>query len=593
MTYIDYAKAFDSVPHDWLLKVMEIYKVCPKIRETLKSMMSSWKTRLYANNENVGEIDIKRGIFQGDSLSPLWFCLALGPLSTMLNLSTIGYKITKNGKKINHMLFMDDLKLYSDSPEKLKSLINTVKIFSKDINMTFGLDKCAYISVKNGKIDKQDEPFEEIAELEEGAVYKYLGIQQNSKIDHTQIKKEFTQKYKKRLTKICNTKLTGGRMVEALNCWAIPVLTYSFGVVKWSDTDLEALDRLTRVTMTKFRSLHPNSSATRLYLPRKEGGRGLLNLEKMCKAQVQNMRIALKSSNDELMKAVVEADERYTPLDLAHTSMDNQIRSTRDNVEEWKSKELHGRFPKMLEEAYVDKKGTLQFLLKGQLYPETEGFVCAIQDRVIRTRNYEKHIMKMNVDDRCRKCGRVGETIEHIVSGCTVLANTAYLGRHNQLAKLIHQQLAMKYGILGRDTPPYYKYDPAPVLETPSTVVYWDRPLNTDRTVDHNRPDIVVINKHEKTAFIIDIAVPLTNNIRSTEVEKIRKYEDLAIQIKDIWKLQSVKTYPFVISAEGVLSKNFIKNLEKLELPVWIHKTAQKLILLQTCHIARKFLNDI
>jgi hypothetical protein len=74
---------------------------------------------------------------------------------------------------------MDDLKLYSDSPEKLKSLINTVKIFSKDINMTFWQDKCAYISVKNGKIDKQDEPFEEIAELEEGAVYKYLGIQQN------------------------------------------------------------------------------------------------------------------------------------------------------------------------------------------------------------------------------------------------------------------------------------------------------------------------------------------------------------------------------------------------------------------------------
>ena len=54
----------------------------------------------------------------------------------------------------------------------------------------------------------------------------------------------------------------------------------------------------------------------------------------------------------------------------------------------------------------------------------------------------------------------------------SALAETAYLGRHNQLAKLVHQQLGIKQGPLDtKDTPPYYKYCPAPVLENSNNPV--------------------------------------------------------------------------------------------------------------------------
>ena len=56
---------------------------------------------------------------------------------------------------------------------------------------------------------------------------------------------------------------------------------------------------------------------------------------------------------------------------------------------------MHGRFPALLNEEKIDKAASLTWLINGQLYPETEGFVTAIQDRVIRTRNYEKHIPKL------------------------------------------------------------------------------------------------------------------------------------------------------------------------------------------------------
>jgi hypothetical protein len=58
--------------------------------------------------------------------------------------------------------------------------------------------------------------------------------------------------------------------------------------------------------------------------------------------------------------------------------------------------------------------------------------------------------------DRCRKC-EVGEKIEQIIDGCSEFA---YLGRHNQLAKIIHQQTAKKYKLLDRNIPPYCRYKP-------------------------------------------------------------------------------------------------------------------------------------
>ena len=57
---------------------------------------------------------------------------------------------------INHLLFMNDLKLYSKSEKTLDFLIQTVRIFSEDIGMQFGIDKCAMLVVKRGKTVKSD-----------------------------------------------------------------------------------------------------------------------------------------------------------------------------------------------------------------------------------------------------------------------------------------------------------------------------------------------------------------------------------------------------------------------------------------------------
>ena len=84
--------------------------------------VEKWKLMLCSGNSELGEVEIKRGIFQRDSLSPLVFVLALIPLCLILRKAKkAAYEFSESKEKINHLLFMDDLKLYSRSEKGLES----------------------------------------------------------------------------------------------------------------------------------------------------------------------------------------------------------------------------------------------------------------------------------------------------------------------------------------------------------------------------------------------------------------------------------------------------------------------------------------
>ena len=84
--------------------------------------------------------------------------MALNPLSTELNRTGYGYWVstghgrTAKRQLISHPLYMDDLKLYGRNPDQLDGLLHTVRTFSDDIRMKFGLEKCAVAHFINGKL---------------------------------------------------------------------------------------------------------------------------------------------------------------------------------------------------------------------------------------------------------------------------------------------------------------------------------------------------------------------------------------------------------------------------------------------------------
>jgi hypothetical protein len=189
-----------------------------------------------------------------------------------------------------------------------------------------------------------------------------------------------------------------------------------------------------------------------------------------------------------------------------------------------------------------------------------------------------------SIIDKCKICGTEGETIEHIISSCTVLVQSEYKKRHDIFAKIIHMNLAVKFNLL-KNTQPHYSYTPESCLENDNYKLYFDRTVLTDIHIKHNRPDIIILNKQQKQAYLLDIAVPNSHNITQTCNSKINKYLELSVAMRNLSIL------PLVISATGIVPQSLFKNLKILDLGNTLVVEIQKGILLYSCHIVRKFLN--
>ena len=74
----------------------------------------------------------------------------------VLRQTKTSYKLKNRGKKINHLLFMDDLKLFAKNEDQIDNLVNAVRVFSEDIKMEFGLPKCGVLIMKRGKVVKSE-----------------------------------------------------------------------------------------------------------------------------------------------------------------------------------------------------------------------------------------------------------------------------------------------------------------------------------------------------------------------------------------------------------------------------------------------------
>jgi hypothetical protein len=325
------------------------------------------------------------------------------------------------------------------------------------------------------------------------------------------------------------------------------LLTYSFGVIKWSKTNLQNINIQTRVLFTKFCKHHPKSAIERFNLPRENGGRGFSNLEILQHNQIASLKnyFLNRARDNTFFNALVSADKGYTPLNLSDNIISDIVEpNIPDTIANIKQKSLHGRYFKELEQPEINIQASHAWLKKSNIHPETEGFIFAIQDRVINTRNYKKHICGLqSIIDKCRICGTEGETIEHIISSCTVLAQSEYKKRHDIFAKIIHMNLAVKFNLL-KDIKPHYIYKPESCLENDNYKLYFNRTVL-----------------------------------------------ELSVAMRNLWCLEKNSILPFIISATGIVPQSLFKNLKILELENTLVVQIQKGILLYSCHIVRKFVN--
>jgi hypothetical protein len=154
--------------------------------------------------------------------------------------------------------------------------------------------------------------------MKEGDIYKYLGHMQTKQTKHAQMKQQLGSEYLQCSKSTLKTKLSGKNTIKAINTYAIPVITFRFGIVKWTPTNLENLQIRARALLTGYRIHRPRAAKDRLTLPRHIGGRGMADTTRLHDKQVKLLQAYFlnKQTSSPLHAAVVKADNKYTSLDL-------------------------------------------------------------------------------------------------------------------------------------------------------------------------------------------------------------------------------------------------------------------------------------
>ena len=250
-----------------------------------------------------------------------------------------------------------DLQLYGKNSDQLDELLHTVRTFSDDIQMKFGLDKCAVSHFFNGRLSEHNSGVtvgksNTINCLEPGQVYKYLGVDDSNGIQQRTMRERLRREYFRRVKLVLQTELYGRNNIPAINGFALPVLNYGFGVIHWECTDLQQLDRRTRKLVSMHGVHHPAADVDRLYAPCSDGDRGLQQIESTYQSCIARLNCYLADSSDRFMQTIRECDSGKSSHSIKRMACRFTSQLRRSLASDEKSQKLHRKTSISVEDGF-------------------------------------------------------------------------------------------------------------------------------------------------------------------------------------------------------------------------------------------------
>ena len=135
--------------------------------------------------------------------------------------------------------------------------------------------------------------------------------------------------------------------------------------------------------------------------------------------------------------------------------------------------------------------------------------------------------------------------------------------RHNKAAAYLHWNICQDHDIEVTDK--WYEHKPESMTKSKDSkiTIMWDMPVNTDRTITANRPDIIIKDSVNSTCKLIDMSIPSDRNIALKEMEKKSKYKDPELEIQRMWQMKS-EVIPVVVGALGTIKKGMVENIKRV-----------------------------
>ena len=180
------------------------------------------------------------------------------------------------------------------------------------------------------------------------------------------------------------------------------------------------------------KALDPRDDVERLYVSRKQGGRGLASIGDTVDASIQRLEDYIGKNERGLITAMRNGTDN---------TINEKMTTTRKQKGE--GNQLYGRFKRLINN--TSHQNTWTWLRKENLKRETESLLIAAQDNAMRTNHIKARIDETQQNSKCKLCGDKDKMINHIVSECSKLAQKEYKARNDFVGKLIHWQMCRKF----------------------------------------------------------------------------------------------------------------------------------------------------
>lgn len=536
---LDVSKAFDSVAHPAILDTLRVYNAPSGFTEYLKYFYNHSSTVLVGEGWMSPEVFPKKGVKQGDPLSPMLFNIVIDRLLRRLP-SDVGVRI--GTCKTNALAFADDLILAASTPVGLQTLLNTTESYLRSCGLKLNSSKCLTISIRGQPKQKKSvvEPLKfkvanrYMPSLKRSEIFKYLGI--NFTPDG-RCKYYPAGEVQPRLDRLTRAPLKPQQRLHALRIYLIPQLHHKLTLGSITIGGLRKTDVLIRKAVRKWLNLpddvpvaffHASTNDGGLDIPSVRWTGPMLRLNRLVELRIPNLERSL-TANTFLASEIDSVSKRLR--------VNGAVLKTSDAIKKMWSQKLYnsvdgGGLREAAQVPYAHRwiREPTKLLSGRDFINCVKIRINAFPTRSRTTRGREQ------LDRMCRAGCGVPETLNHVVQQCH-RTHSARVERHDSVVAYLARSLKHR-GFTIQLEPTY----------------------NT--TDGKRKPDIIACKQLE--AFVVDAQVVTDGrNMRDAHARKAAYYntENMSQLIKRDTGCGVVRYTSATLNWRGVWCGESVKDL--------------------------------
>ena len=582
ITFFDLEDAFGSVPHSLIIESLKMNFLPQNIIDYFSQLYSSCQAVVQTPTWRSDPFHFRRGVFQGDPLSPTIFLMVFNPV--LLQLKNMeekhGYKLhTENSTTSTITLpYADDFCLITTDLRWHRKIINTIQSSITSMGMRLKPSKCRHLSITSGKSTDSafyigDNRIPSIRDEEQ----KFLG-----RVLHFSGKSEETLNLIKDILKAALENIEASMVRSEYKLWILkhyllPSKRFLLTVHTLPTTHLKTLDTFVDKFTKKWSGVP--KSATNVIL-HSEQGLDIPTISALYTEahNVSHARTRLqgdKNINNVLDHAVQRESTYIHMMGTKHQAEQVYLDTIRantvgGNLATLCNREFSNRIRKQVKEAtrqkeqekQVEHAETLQvqghlltlaakekqdLLWKASMFQLKSGTLKFMMNASIDTLPTPANLRrwKYTTSDKCKLCGNKGTT-NHILNCCkTMLDTDRYTWRHNNLVNFIVTNVDKNLTV----------FSDLPGMEAPGGGT-----IPPELCVTRLKPDIVIVDTHTKTLHIYELTMPMMANIDARHNEKTNKYSHFLTDISGY----KCNLNCFEVTSTGFVSTRNQKTLHKL-----------------------------